>query len=676
MNTAATRPTSLAQRLAMLHDIDDATYTALRAVLPVIAENGATDDDMAALVDLLCQTCAEEPVGTLALVARLDALVPQPISVTMLRRWAFDGLQRYCAAPAIRLQYFKTGNPLSFADLSAQTDAGHVLARRSALQHYLAGFGFSNIRVELHAPQLGLATPTRVTIGDDLLLVPRHWSETWADGVDTRDRLYRAAMAHVAAHLKYSPHQRPAGNRHPMLLAMLALIEDARVERLMLRQYPGLQSLWGDFHVATRLSVGFDLTGLAARLARALHEPAYADNNAWVLLGRQMFEEAATDLHNIAAFDRIGRQLAIKCTKMRLAFDAERYRVVPAYRDDNMLLWNHNAALSDDARGPMVYDERFKFHEPQKEPLHPLLTVETDLHRRWQYPEWDCKLATLHENWSTVIEVAAPCQQIPALRHVALHRPHSPLRFNGLARIPDRSLRLKRLYEGDELDLDAVVDCIVQRAGGLAPDPRIFMRHSRRRRSTAIVLLMDLSESTKRFVSGSFTSVLDIEKRAATLVAESLDASRDRVAVHGFSSNGRHEVHYVRIKDFDDPFGPEQKARLKDEKGRLSTRMGAALRHASETLVPETSERKLILLLTDGEPSDVDVFEDDYLVEDARHAVTSATARGIDIFCLTLDRQADGYVQRIFGARNYLIADQAATFANSTGQALVKLIAQ
>jgi nitric oxide reductase NorD protein len=189
------------------------------------------------------------------------------------------------------------------------------------------------------------------------------------------------------------------------------------------------------------------------------------------------------------------------------------------------------------------------------------------------------------------------------------------------------------------------------------------------------VLLMDLSESTNRFVPGSFTSVLDVEKRAAALVAESLDPSRDRIAVHGFSSNGRQEVNYICIKDFDEPFGVDQKKLLHSQEGRLSTRMGAALRHAGQALSGEDADHKVILLLTDGEPSDIDVFEEDYLVEDTRHAVISAAAQGIKTFCLTLDRHADAYVRRIFGLRNYLITDRADAFAGHTGQALVKLIA-
>jgi nitric oxide reductase NorD protein len=665
-------PSPLAKRLAVLQGIDKAAYTALQNFLPSIDESSKAED-LIALVDLLCQTFTEEPAGTLALIERLDGLVPEPVSVKVLRRWALDGLQRHRTAHSKRLQYFETSDPLGFADPETQFDTDQVLAHRATLLHYLTGFGVTDLQIDLHAPQVGPTSPQRISVSNDFLLIPQRWSGFSANGLHERKLMYRAAVAHAAAHLQYSPQHLPAGNRHPMLLAMMGLIEDARVERLMAEKYPGLVTLWGRFHVATRESVGFDLNGLAARLARALHDPKYADKNDWVLLGKQMFEDAATNLHDTLKFEIIGRRLAVECTKMRLPFDANSYCVMPAYRDDNVLLWDFNAELSESAEDTEVLDH-FELRKQKKEPLHPLPEVEINLQAKRLYPEWDYKLDTLHEDWATVILASRPRPKNKVRHFSKSHELHNSLRFNSLARIPDRSLRLKRLYEGDELDIDAAVESIVQRAGGLAPEPRIFMRHGRRRRSTAILLLMDLSESTKRFVPGSFISVLDIEKRAATLVADSLDASRDRVAVHGFSSNGRNEVHYVSIKDFDDPFGPEQKAKLKNQEGHLSTRIGAALRHASVLLKEEISERKIILLLTDGEPSDVDVFEEDYLVEDARHAVASAKAVGIDSFCLTLDRNADSYVRRIFGSRNYLIADKAGSFADSTAQTLVKLI--
>ena len=663
----------LARRLDALRRIDDAAHAALRSALPALAERGADADALAALIDLVCQTCTEEPAGTLALIDRLEGLVPEPVSVAVLRLWAIDGLQRHRNQGARRRRHFEAGDPMAFADRDAAMAAEHWTAQRARLQHYLTGFGFADMRIELHPPQVGPHAPARVCVGDDLLMAPQRWSSAPAHAsahAPARDRLYRAAAAHAAAHLRHSPRQRPGGNRHPGHLAMASLIEDARVERLMVQQYPGLHALWSEFHVATRASAGFDFAGLTARLARALHDPTHADDNAWVAMGRQLFASAAGDLHDVAAFDHIGRQLASQMEKMRLPFRATSDRFLPGYRDDNTLLWDLHATLPEDPNEALVR-EHFELREPAHE--RPLRSVEVDMRKHSHYPEWDCKLDALRENWATVIEAAPAPRRLHAAPAARAARGH--LRFSGLERIPDRSLRLKRLHDGDELDLGAAIDSVVQRAGGVTPDPRIFMRHGRRRRSTAIVLLMDLSESTGRFVPGSFTSVLEVEKRAATLVAESLDSSRDRVAVHGFSSNGRQEVHYVRIKEFDDPFGPEQKARLKNEGNRLSTRMGAALRHASEALAGESAERKLILLLTDGEPSDIDVFEDDYLVEDARHAVTSAAARGVHTFCLTLDRHADAYVRRIFGARNYLIADNAAGFAGSTGQALARLIA-
>lgn len=663
--------THVQQRLQVLKDNDRVAHDALQDSMPDVSARLEDEIGMAELVDLLCQISAEAPECSVALINRLVALPPAALRPAILRKWAFDGLQRYRKEPIKRLRHFAATDPSAFGDRDTVTDAEHLLTKREELLHYLAGLGCADMRLELHEPGASSLATQRVTVGQELLLLPRRFGE-FSDSA--RERLYRAAAAHAAAHLRFSVRGRQVGNRPPLLIAVTALIEDARVERLMARSYPGLQGLWGLFHIATRADAGFDFAGLTARLARALHDPCYADSNSWVNKGRKLFAQAAVDLDNVAAFDKVGRLLAIDIEKMRLSFKTQTYRIEPAYRDDNTFLWDFNPPSATDDRETVV---REKFELKQRDPDHldteRLRRVEVDQRRRVHYPEWDYKAAAVRENWATVIE-AAP--RIPAGRRAQLPRAASAgLRFRGLARIPDRSIRVNRLEEGDELDLNAAIDSIISRRRRDAPDPRIFRRHGRRRRSTAIVLLMDLSESTKRFVPGSFTSVLEAEKRAATLVAESLDSSRDRVAVHGFSSNGRAEVNYVSIKEFDEPFGAEEKQRLRVQEGQLSTRMGAALRHASSALASEDADRKVILLLTDGEPSDIDIFEEDYLVEDSRHAVITAAAQGIQTFCLTLDGKADVYVRRIFGTRNYLIADKADGFAGHTGQALAKLIA-
>lgn len=655
----------LAQRLEVLRSVDRASFDTLLADPAWHEDLPATD--AAALVDLLAQVASEAADAAAALALRLGDLVSTVPDPASLRKWALHGLQRHQHHPKARLQYFERDDPGAFADLQAEADVAELLTQRAALLAYLAGFGDSTHGIELHEPQAAGQPSPAPSVADAVIRFPRRCAVSGPAA--QRRALYRASIAHIAAHLWHSPLARLAGSRRPMLLATIALVEDARVERLMQRDYPGLHSLWGAFHTATRESAGFDYAGLAARLSRALHDPGYADSNAWVQKGRALFEDAAaTDLHDVPAFEAIGRRLAIDVEKMRLPL-LPAYRPQPPYRDDNTLLWNMNAALpvDDEATAPR---EDYEFQPRDKLPPE-LPSVDVDTRRRTRHPEWDHRLDALREDWATVIE-SGPAAQRSAGNRFAQKPAH---RVRGLEQTPDRSIRLNRLAEGDELDLTAAVDGAIRQRARLAPDGRIFRRHGHRHRATAVVLLMDLSVSTQRFVPGSFTTVLEVEKRAARVVAQALDSGRDRVAVHGFASNGRHEVHYQRIKDFDEPFGAEQQARLAALQGSLSTRMGAALRHATALLDGQAVDHKVILMLTDGEPSDVDVVEEEHLVEDARHAVASAAARGIRTFCLTLDRQADRYVRRIFGSRNYLIADRADAFAGHTGDALVRLVA-
>jgi nitric oxide reductase activation protein len=140
-------------------------------------------------------------------------------------------------------------------------------------------------------------------------------------------------------------------------------------------------------------------------------------------------------------------------------------------------------------------------------------------------------------------------------------------------------------------------------------------------------------------------------------LASSLAAVASDLAIHGFSSNGRHEVGYYRFKDFDDPFDERTRARLAGMHAHLSTRLGTALRHAAQALAVRQARRKLLLIVTDGEPSDIDVHDPEYLVFDAKHATASNRRRGVTSFCVGLDPNAEASVTRIFGKGNYSLLD-------------------
>jgi nitric oxide reductase NorD protein len=179
-----------------------------------------------------------------------------------------------------------------------------------------------------------------------------------------------------------------------------------------------------------------------------------------------------------------------------------------------------------------------------------------------------------------------------------------------------------------------------------------------RARDLSVLVLIDASESTRDRVKDTTMSVMALERAAAALLAQAMAELGDPFALHGFCSNGREEVRYYRVKDFAEPYTIATRARLAGLRGMLSTRVGAALRQAGREIAGQPTHRKLVLLITDGEPADVDVADGRYLVEDARKAVHELSHQGIDVFCVGLDSGGESYLPRIFGARNSLMINR------------------
>jgi nitric oxide reductase activation protein len=147
------------------------------------------------------------------------------------------------------------------------------------------------------------------------------------------------------------------------------------------------------------------------------------------------------------------------------------------------------------------------------------------------------------------------------------------------------------------------------------------------------------------------------------------------LAIHGFSSNGRHEVGYYRFKDFEEPYDDHARARLAGMQASLSTRLGTALRHAGQALALRGARRKLLLVVTDGEPSDIDVHDPKYLLFDAKQATLENRRLGVTSFCVGLDPNAEESVTRIFGAANYSLLDQLERLPQRLAQLYLRLSA-
>jgi nitric oxide reductase activation protein len=313
----------------------------------------------------------------------------------------------------------------------------------------------------------------------------------------------------------------------------------------------------------------------------------------------------------------------------------------------------------DDAQEIWVLETEF-FHDDgttlnEKEGKEP---VASPVH----YPEWDYQTQLERPNWVTVLE-KRPKRGDHTVLEAAIEK-HKPLvrRIKNLIESiqPQGLIRQRNQEDGDTLDLNAAIHAMVDIRRGIQPSPRINIRTHLQIRDLSVLLLVDLSESTNDQVRGAEdgVTVLDMAREATALLAEALVKIGDPFAIHGFDSNGRHDVEYYRFKDFDAPYNETVKGRLEAMKGKLSTRMGAALRHAGSLLSRRASQKKLILLLTDGEPADNDVRDPQYLRQDTKKAVEELARQGIQTFCLTLDPYADEYVSRIFGHKYYLILDQ------------------
>jgi hypothetical protein len=477
--------------------------------------------------------------------------------------------------------------------------------------------------------------------------------------------LFRAAAAHAQAHLVLGQSLFLVGTLKPLQIALVNLIEDARIETLAMRQLPGLRRLWSPYHIATPSGVVAAST-LLARMARALFDPDYADDDAFVAKGRAMFAAAAARIEDPAISREIGMLLGNDLGQMRVQFNVKTYVVEPVYRDDGLGLWDfgENAPPSgevvelpieavrierretndpDSTRGEME-DERSEIGGAR--PIAP--------DQRGvvigKYPEWDSAHAIERREWTVVREVA-PRLSEPRLIEESLD--HAHVLRNRIGRLIrgvriGRKIRLSRQHEGHDLDIDAVLDAGIALRAGREPDPRVFRSSTSIHRDLSALLLIDVSESTRdRLASGD--TVLDVERLAVSILAEAMDKLGDPFGLLAFASDGREDVKMTSIKSFEEPYDRSCRARLAGLTSGLSTRLGAALRHAGNVIGSTASARKLVIVLTDGEPSDIDVTEPRMLVEDARRAAVGLHAAGIDTYGVVLGLTGAWAASRIFG---------------------------
>ncbi len=591
------------------------------------------------------------------------------LSMEGLRNWVDYGIRNYRNHPERQKDYFSLHSADARAVLQRERHGTLFTDVERKLDLYLRGLWrdaeqlvpYSTAFDELRKPvpyydKLGMRVPD---VYDDYIPPSPSGRGAGAEG-DACQRVsgidcYRAVLAHMAGHRRWSG-QIVADNYSPFQRLAIEFFEDCRIDTLLIREYPGLKRIFLTLHpepveTACDPQTTSCLRHRLAMMSRALLDAHHGYQNPHINEFAARFHESMAS--GESSFREIADLALAFVARTRLQSDqfakVHFDDTVIDYRDDNRHLWQY---IEDSD------DEDF-FDDPDKK-----LKKESEVQSLppRHYPEWDYNSQTYRPDWVSLYEHLHP-RGNPADIDRLLQK-HDAL-AKRLKRIldllkPQDKVRIRYQEEGSELDLDVAIRALIDFKGGATPDPRINMSHKTSGRNLAVSLLLDLSESLNEKAGGSDQTILELSQEAVSLLAWAIERLGDPFAIAGFHSNTRHDVRYLHIKGYGEHFSDEVKARLAALQADWSTRMGAAMRHAAHYLEARPADKKLLLILTDGQPADVDTQDERLLIEDARRAVRELNQKGIFSYCINLDARlkagADDYVAEIFG-RQYTVID-------------------
>ncbi len=361
----------------------------------------------------------------------------------------------------------------------------------------------------------------------------------------------------------------------------------------------------------------------------------------------------------------------VKKAKRHKADQAERKDSLTLFNFETILSWaeflNLNRKVEDDefdnAKKAADDQDEIGLGQISKAPatrlkLHLDLSPE-DVDREklsgvFTYPEWEARRgAYLPDHTRVLASVAEPGEETPSFRN----DPKAMRRIR-LVKRQFEALQPGRIYlqgqpDGEELDLDAAVRSHSDlRAYGEGSD-RIWRQSRPQRRDLAVSILLDISRSTESAVTGR--AVIDIEREALAALAWGLEACGDDFAIHAFSSLKRDRVYMLSCKEFGQPMDMAVEARIGGLRPGFYTRMGAAIRHSAADLAKQAKKKRLLLVITDGKPNDLDHYEGRHGIEDTAMAIREARRMGHSVYGITVEARDKAWFSRMFGAGGYAI---------------------
>jgi len=586
-----------------------------------------------------------------ALTDLLDStpLLLSQISLEGLKNWVDYGVLYYSDHPERQKEYFSLQSADSRAILQRERHGTLFADNQRRLDMYLKALW--NEKEQLVPYSMGFEDKTRPQPYFDSMgmRIPDVLDDSEA-GVSGLDR-YRATLAHMSAHRRWSD-KIVVDNFSPFQRIGIECLEDCRVDTLATRRFPGLYKLFMALHPQPVEDACDEENESCIR--HRLTMLSYACMNRRHHYKNPDIIEFADRFHGIVAD---GESSLKEMAALAVSFVARTRKQADQspnvhftdtdidYRDDNRHLWIYIEESDDEEMFNREEQKRIDEETFELPPRH--------------YPEWDYRAKTYRPDWVSLYENLHPSGSPGKIddllqKHAALAK-----RLKRLLDMlkPQNAVRVRFQEEGTDLDLDVAIRSLIDYKSGVTPDPRINMSHRHDGRNIAVTLLLDLSASLDDIPDGCTQSILELSQEAVALLAMAIDELGDPFAISGFSSNTRHQVRYQHIKGFSEKWDDEVKSRLAAMEAGYSTRMGAAIRHAGHYLSHQRSDKKLLLVLTDGEPSDVDADDQHLLIADTAMAVKELDQAGVYTYCINLDPDADDYVKDIFG-NQYTVIDK------------------
>ena len=683
------------------------------ASLPNVARRMSDFDLLKGYLRLMERMIALAPRGMRPMLNNIDQLTSK-LTLGGLRRWVLYGAETFKRDFKAQIAYFELSSAESIQILEQERRGTLFIDNQRKLQFYLRAFYNRDFFLRPTSGDYETKKGLRPYIEYGVMHIPdayddyKHASGRIVPGIDC----YRAVCAHAAAHIMETRVAFKGDDLNPLQVACISLLEDLRVELNTIKIFPGMKKTWIALHPD-----GEDLKELnpfivdLVDFSRAALDQKYKAKQSFNSDFLKLFIKKMTKTPESSEMSyELGlNYYELLKAKTDVKISASALVATPIlYRDDNRYIWEYEEldwisegndyvpvsqrqvrrnvnimemyneldveTAGDDAQEIWTLESEYfpdeldgvslnevEGKEPVSEPFH--------------YNEWDYQLQLYRPNWATVYERRLR-KADPELINKILktHKPIANQLKNSIDQMqPQGLVKLKKQQEGSELDIDACVTALADIRSGSTPSDRIYIKKVQHIRDVSVNLLMDLSESTNDMVIGSDKTILELMKESTSLLSWAIDKIGDKLTISGFASDSRHDVQYYRFKPFHYSFNDEVKGRLAGIKGGLSTRMGAAIRHAGVDLLTQSSAKRILLILTDGEPADIDVDDPQHLRMDAKKAVEELRSHGIVTFCISLDPHADEYVARIFGKNRFMVIDNIQKLPERLPQLFISL---